>query len=77
MYNDRLGLDEFYLTQEFMANMLGVRRSGVSEVAESLQEMGFISYQRGHIRILDRKGLEDYACECYPVVKEKFENFLL
>ena len=77
MYHDRLGRDEFELTHEFMSNMLGVRRSGVSEVAAVLQQRGFISYQRGHVRILDRKGLEAFACECYPVVKEKFEAFLL
>ncbi|HVF55319.1 MAG TPA: Crp/Fnr family transcriptional regulator [Pyrinomonadaceae bacterium] len=77
MYHDRLKNDEFVLTHEFMANMLGVRRAGVSEVAEKLQEMGFISYERGHVTILNRKGLEDFACECYPAVKEKFDDFLL
>jgi CRP-like cAMP-binding protein len=77
MYHDRLERDEFELTHEFMASMLGVRRAGVSEVAYRLQDMGFISYQRGRIRILDRKGMEQFACECYPVVKEKFDDFLL
>lgn len=77
MYHDRLGRDEFELTHEFMANMLGVRRSGVSDVANELQRMGFISYRRGHVRIIDRKGLEEFACECYPVVKEKYDDFLL
>jgi CRP-like cAMP-binding protein len=77
MYRDRLDSDEFELTHEFMANMLGVRRAGISEIANKLQEMGFIRYQRGHIVILDRVGLERFTCECYPVVKEKFENFLL
>lgn len=77
MYHDRLGRDDFELTHEFMANMLGVRRAGVSEVAEKLQAMGFIRYQRGHITMLDRKGLEQFACKCYPVVKEKFDDFLL
>lgn len=77
MYQDRLGRDEFELTHEFMANMLGVRRAGVSEVAEKLQAMGFIRYRRGHFIVLDRKGLERFACECYPVVKEKFDDFLL
>lgn len=57
--------------------MLGVRRPGVSEVAYELQRMGFISYRHGHVRITDRKGMEDYACECYPVVKEKYDDFLL
>ena len=60
-----------------MSNMLGVRRASVSEVAEKLQEMGFIRYQRGHIAILDRQGLEEYVCECYTVVKEKYDDFAL
>jgi CRP-like cAMP-binding protein len=77
MYHDRIGSDEFYMTHEFMANMLGVRRPGVSEIANRLQEMGLISYKRGRIKILDREGLEGLVCECYPVVKEKFDNFLL
>jgi CRP-like cAMP-binding protein len=76
MYHDRLGNDEFELTHEFMSNMLGVRRAGVSEVAEKLQAMGLISYQRGHIKMLDRKGLEAFACECYPVVEQKYDDFL-
>jgi CRP-like cAMP-binding protein len=76
MYHDRLRRDEFDLTHEFMANMLGVRRAGVTEVAAALQQAGFINYQRGHIRILNREGLEDYACECYPVVREKFDDLL-
>lgn len=77
MYHDRLGRDEFELTHEFMANMLGVRRPGVSEVAGELQRMGFINYRHGHVHITDRKGMEAYACECYPVVKEKYDDFLL
>jgi CRP-like cAMP-binding protein len=76
MYHDRVRRDEFDLTHEFMSNMLGVRRAGITEVAATLQEAGFISYQRGHIRILDRAGLEEFACECYPVVREKFEDLL-
>ncbi|HEV2912218.1 MAG TPA: Crp/Fnr family transcriptional regulator [Pyrinomonadaceae bacterium] len=76
MFHDRVRTNEFELTQEFMANMLGVRRASVSEVAEKLQEMKLISYQRGQFTILDRKGLEEFTCECYPKVKEKFDNFL-
>jgi CRP-like cAMP-binding protein len=76
MYHDRLDTDEFELTHEFMANMLGVRRPGVSEIAHRLQEMGLIRYQRGRVMILDRKGLEEFVCECYAVVKEKSDNFL-
>jgi len=77
MYHDRLERDEFELTHEFMAAMLGVRRAGVSEVANELQKMGFISYRRGRVRIIDREGMERFACECYQVVKEKYEDFLL
>lgn len=79
MFQDRLaGADaEFELTHEFMANMLGVRRASVSEIANRLQERGVIQYQRGRFRILDRAGLERIVCECYPAVKEKFDHFLL
>ncbi|HEV2803112.1 MAG TPA: Crp/Fnr family transcriptional regulator [Pyrinomonadaceae bacterium] len=77
MYRDRLDRDEFELTHEFMSNMLGVRRASVSGVAYALQERNLVRYQRGHIRIIDRPGLERFACECYPAVKEKFETFLL
>ena len=76
MYNDRLGRNEFELTQEFMASMLGVRRAGVSEVAAILQDRGLIRYRRGRIMILDRKGLEALTCECYSVVKEGGDAFL-
>ncbi|HKR01763.1 MAG TPA: Crp/Fnr family transcriptional regulator, partial [Pyrinomonadaceae bacterium] len=77
MYHDRIGRDEFALTHEFMANMLGVRRAGVSMVANRLQQMGFIRYKRGRITILNRAGLEAFTCECYPAVKEKYDDFLL
>lgn len=77
MYHDRLGKDEFELTQEFMAAMLGVRRPGISETASVLQKRGLIAYRRGHVKILDRKGLEDYACECYPVVAVKYDGLVL
>lgn len=77
MFHDRVESNEFELTQEFMANMLGVRRASVTEVANNLQGMNLIDYHHGHFKILDRKGLEDFACECYPVVKEKFDDFLL
>jgi CRP-like cAMP-binding protein len=77
MFHDRVGRDEFELTHEFMANMLGVRRASVTEVAGMLQQRGFIHYQRGQFKILNRKGLEDFTCECYLVVKEKFDDPLL
>jgi CRP-like cAMP-binding protein len=76
MYQDRLGKNEFEMTHEFMAHMLGVRRPGVSEVAAKLQSLGFIKYTRGHITILDREGLERYACECYGVIRDKFKELL-
>jgi Mn-dependent DtxR family transcriptional regulator len=57
--------------------MLGVRRASVSEAASHLQERNLIQYSHGHIRITDRTGLEDFACECYTVVKERFDKFLL
>ena len=76
MYHDRLGRDEFEMTHEFMSAMLGVRRAGVSTAAASLQKKGFIEYRRGRIRIVDREALEDFACECYPIVKEKFDDLL-
>lgn len=64
---------EFYLTQEFIAEMLGVRRAGVTVAAGSLQSKGLISYNRGHITILDREGLAAACCECYKSIKEAFD----
>ena len=57
--------------------MLGVRRASVTEVAVRLQERGLIEYSRGRVRIVNREGLEEFACECYPVVKQKFDDLLL
>ena len=74
MFQDRAETDELFLTHEFMAHMLGVRRSTVGEIAEDLQATGLISYQRGHVRILNRHGLIELTCECYPVVKEEFDR---
>jgi len=76
MIHDRVQGDDFYLTQEFVADMLGVHRPGVSLVAGAFQQAGFIRYTRGHMSILDRHGLEDMACECYGLVKEQFEALL-
>lgn len=76
MYHDRLELDEFELTQQLMATMLGVRRSSVTEVANQLQDKGFIQYKRGKFKILDRTGLEEFTCECYPIVKDKTDELL-
>jgi CRP-like cAMP-binding protein len=73
---DRLTSNELTMTQELIANMLGVRREGVTEAAGRLQGYGYISYRRGHITVLDRKGLEQDVCECYGVVKKEFARLL-
>lgn len=73
---DRLQSNELYMTQELIANMLGVRRSGVTEAALKLQTAGLINYSHGHIKVLDRAGLEARACECYDVVKREFDRLL-
>jgi CRP-like cAMP-binding protein len=74
--HDRLDSDELVMTQELIANMLGVRREGVTAAAGRLQEQGLISYVRGHIKILDRRGLEAAVCECYKVVKDEYDRLL-
>ena len=77
MTHDRvLPSDTFLLTHEFLAMMLGVRRAGVSVAASALQRRGFIRYHRGRITVLDRRGLEDCACECYAVAKAEFDHLL-
>jgi CRP-like cAMP-binding protein len=73
---DRLNTNELVMTQELMANMLGVRREGVTEAAGRLQAAGLIHYSRGHIRVLDRHGLEARVCECYGVVRRESERLL-
>ena len=73
---DRSASRELTLTQELVANMLGVRREGVTEAARKLQQAGLISYRRGHITVLDRVGLEAHACECYGVVKREMFRLL-
>ena len=72
--HDRGRSDELLMTQELIANMLGVRREGVTHAARQLRKEGFITYIRGHIEILDRRGLEAYACECYQVVENEFDR---
>ena len=71
---DRLPTNEVVMTQELIAEMLGVRREGITEAAGNLQRAGLISYRRGHISILNRSGLESHACECYHVVREEFRR---
>ncbi len=73
---DRLSTNNLIMTQELIANMLGVRREGVTEAAGKLQTAGLILYSRGHITVLDRPGLEAEACECYQVVKTEFDRLL-
>jgi CRP-like cAMP-binding protein len=73
---DRLSGDSLTMTQELIANMLGVRREGVTEAAGNLQRAGLIRYSRGHIDVLDRPGLEKAVCECYRVVKVEFDRLL-
>ena len=73
---DRLASNELSMTQELIANMLGVRREGVTEAAGKLQDAGLIRYHRGRITVLDRPGLEARACECYQVVKTEFDRLL-
>jgi len=73
---DRLSGNELVMTQELIANMLGVRREGVTEAALKLQAAGLIRYARGHITVLDRPGLEHRTCECYAVVKKEYDRLL-
>ena len=73
---DRLQGSELHMTQELIANMLGVRREGVTEGALKLQHAGLISYSRGRIKVLDRPGLEGRTCECYAVVKKEYDRLL-
>jgi CRP-like cAMP-binding protein len=73
---DRLPTNELTMTQELIANMLGVRREGVTDAAGKLQALGLISYSRGRITILDRAGLETQVCECYAVVKKEYDRLL-
>jgi CRP-like cAMP-binding protein len=74
--HDRLKTDELVMTQELIADMLGVRREGVTVAAGHLQDAGAISYVRGRIQILDRQKLEETVCECYRVVKDEFDRLL-
>jgi CRP-like cAMP-binding protein len=74
--HDCVQTDEIPLTQEFVANMLGVRRSGVTIAANSLQQSGLISYRRGKITITDYNGLKEAACECYPLIQSEYLRLL-
>jgi CRP-like cAMP-binding protein len=76
MCQDRAHSGELQLTHEFIAQMLGTRRAGVSEAAGKLQDEGMIKYRRGHVSILERGDLEGKSCECYPIVEKEFERLL-
>ena len=76
MTNDRLGVEEFPLTQEFLSSMLGVRREGVSKAAGALQAAKLIRYSRGTITLLNRQGLEAKSCDCYTIIKAETDAYL-
>lgn len=76
LVQDAVKAEELQLTQEFIAQMLGVRRTGVTEAAGALQQAGLIHYNRGKITILDRKGLEALSCECYRVIEDEYDRLL-
>jgi CRP-like cAMP-binding protein len=74
--HDRVKTNELLMTQEFISNMLGGRRESVTVAACHLQDAGLIHYSRGHITILNRRGLETVVCECYRVIKNEFDRLL-
>ena len=76
MIHDRVGRDQFVLTQDFLSQMLGVRRATVSEIAAEAQRNGIIEYSRGRLTIVNREGLERSTCECYGVIRTEFERLL-
>lgn len=76
MCHDRVGADQFLLTQEFLSQMLGVRRASVNVAAATFQQAGFIEYRRGHMRILDREGLESASCKCYAIIRDEYDRML-
>lgn len=75
MTGDRMASSEFQITQEFLSNILGVRREAVTLSAKKLQQSELINYSRGKISILNRDGLEAAACRCYFIIREEYENF--
>ncbi len=74
--HDRVGTDEFPMTHEFLAQMLGVRRASVTVTAGALQRAGFVEFSRGRVEVVDRAGLEGAACECYAVTREVYDRLL-
>ncbi|MBD2018304.1 Crp/Fnr family transcriptional regulator [Microcoleus sp. FACHB-53] len=73
---DRINSDDLKLTQEFLGHMLGVRRAGVTQAAQKLQEKNLIRYHRGHVQIIDQQGLESFSCECFRVIREEYDRLL-
>ena len=76
MIHDRVATEAFQITQEFLAEMLGVRRQTISIIAGTLQKAGLVSYRRGVVRILNRKGLEECTCECYEAMKTSYDQIV-
>jgi CRP-like cAMP-binding protein len=76
MTSDRMGTEKFHFTQQYISNMLGVRREAVALAASSLQEKQLISYSRGNLSILNRTGLETFVCKCYSILKAEEQNYL-
>ena len=76
MTHDRMERDEFQITQEFLSNMIGVRREAVNRSAANFQHQKLISYSRGNMIILNRIGLEQNACSCYQLIKNEYDSFL-
>jgi CRP-like cAMP-binding protein len=74
MTHDRMGNDEFRITQEFLSHMLGVRREGVSKAAGDLQKLGLIQYRRGNLKVIDRLGLEATSCGCYEIINDEVKR---
>jgi hypothetical protein len=77
MTHDRMGVDEFQLTQEFLSKMLGVRRERINASAVDLQKQGLIAYNRGILTVLRRAGLEEIACSCYGMIKDDYERTIV
>ena len=76
MCQDRAESDEYAITHELLSQMLGVRRASVTDVLRPLQNRGLIAYTRGHMKIIDRKGLEETSCECHRVISNEFDRLL-
>jgi DNA-binding FadR family transcriptional regulator len=76
MTHDRVDADTFPLTQEFLAQLLSVRRASVNEVERALQEAGLITYRRGQVTVVNRQGLEETSCECYRIIRAEYERLL-